>query len=58
MFKEDMTLKSSIDYDYCGLWGWHSTEVPFALLTQQPRVRYISWQEIFLITAYFVDSIE
>ena len=58
MVKEDMALKYSIDYDYCELWGWHSTEVAFALLTQQPRVRYISWQEIFLITAYFVDSIE
>ena len=45
--------------DFCGIaGGWgrarHSTEVAFALLTQQPQVQIPALP--FIFTAWFVDS--
>ena len=36
--------------------GWHSTEVAFALLTQQPQVRFSAFPRFILMLSIFIDS--
>ena len=42
------SLKSLDKVCFRPLGGWHSTEVAFALLTQQPQVRFSAFPRIFL----------
>ena len=52
------TLSSSITYlqTFTIQGGWHSTEVAFTLLTQQPRVRFSVFPRIYLILQRLIDG--